>query len=189
MAIKNDAAIRAFTTPEHGAIGVKILEALQEMQQHLGNVAQQVNANPTGQPAAPPSVSGLKVVGQNGHFTFAITDQSDRFRGVRYYLEHADNPHFQNSTIVSLHDSRNGHLTMGDVTRYFRAYSAYATSESGAPAYHGSEVAPLPVQGGGSIGGPAVLESQSSGTGTPGVGLSGPGPVAFTSPNGIPPSR
>ena len=75
------------------------------------------------------------------------------------------------------------------MTRYFRAYSAYASSAAGPPVYFGGVGAPLPVAGGGPVGGPAFLPSQGSGTGAPGEGLSGPGPVPFRSTTGAPPVR
>src|SRR6185369_9493 len=43
--------------------------------------------------------------------------------------------------------------------------------------------------GGGAIGGPDFLPSEGSGTGTPGQGISGPGPVPFRSDTGEPPIR
>lgn len=189
MNIRNLEFLRALADEKHGAFGARLVETIQDLMQQNANLAQQVNANPVGQPPAPPAVSGLKVTGQNGHFNVAVKDDGPVFRDVHFWLEHADNPAFQNAHVVHMGQSRNTNLFLGNVKRYFRAYSSYASSPPSAPTYHGSEVAPLPVEGGGPIGGPAFTESQSSGTGQPGQLLQGPGVAPFRSTDGVPPSR
>lgn len=190
MSYKNRAFLQALTSEEHGAYGSRIVEALDDILQQHNNLAQQVNGNSTGQPLAPPQVSGLKVTGQNGHFNIAISDpNSPIYRDIHYWVEHSDSPHFSNPHVVHMGQSRNHNLFLGNVTRYFRAFSSYSSSPPSAAVYHGSQVAPAPVIGGGSVGGPQFTEGQSSGTGTPGTGLQGPGIAPFRSPNGAPPSR
>lgn len=187
--IKNQDLIRQLASPELGAFGSRILEALQGLDQQHQNLAQQVNGNSTGQPSAPPQIAGLTVKAQNGHFTASITDNAPIFRGIQYYIEHADNPHFINRMVVHLGDSRDWQGFMGNVTRYFRAYSSYSSSPSSPPAYHGGAGQPRAVTGGGTIGGPSFQDSQGSGTGGPGQGLQGPGQIPFRSANGAPPPR
>jgi hypothetical protein len=162
--------------------GGKLYEALAAIQRQSSTVETQVNGNAEGQPAAPPAIDSLTVTGQNGHFNVAIRDNGQFNRGIRYYVEHDTDPAFSNPHIVHLGDTRNANLFLGNQTLYFRAYSAYASSPPSPPAYHGSSTAPRPVQGGGSIGGPARLASQGSGTGAAGVGLSGPGPIPSRDP-------
>ena len=180
--IKNGDWIRANMDP-------RVYEALQDLDQRHQTLAQQVNGNSTGQPSAPPAIQSLKVTAANGHFTAAITDNGPIYRGIQYYLEHADNPNFSNAQQIHLGDVRNHTVFLGNVTRYWRAYSSYSSSPSGAPVYHGSQVRPAAVSGGGTISGPPFQVSQGSGTGSPGVGLSGPGPIPFRSAKGVPPVR
>jgi hypothetical protein len=187
--IKNLDFIRNMATPDMPDLGAKLYEALKSIEVSHNNIAQQVNANSTGNPEPPPAVDGLKVTGQNGHFSAAITDNNPVYRGVNYFLEHASNPQFTDPTVVNLGATRNHDMFLGNVQRYFRAYSSYSSSAPSRAAYHGTEVDPMPVVGGGSVGGPAFQSSQGSGTGAPGQGLSGPGPVPFRSTTGIPPVR
>lgn len=189
MEIKNLAYLRTLKSSDFPDLGSKLAEALQSIASQATNVEQQVNGNPSGQPQAPPAINGVKVTGQNGHFNVAIQDPNTIYRGVQYFVEHADNPQFTNSHIVHMGDSRNANLFLGNTTRYFRAYSSYSSSPPSAAAYHGSAAAPLAVKGGGTVGPPAFQPSESSGTGTPGQALTGPGPVPFRSPNGKPPVR
>jgi hypothetical protein len=169
--------------------GPKVAEALQSIADGHNTTEQQTNTNSEGQPIPPPAINGLTVTGQNGHFNVAITDNNSIYRGIRYYVEHADNPHFINAHKVALHDTRNTNLFLGNVTRYFRAYSAYSSSAPSAPAYHGSASQPIAVTGGGTVGGPSFTADRGSGTGTAGVGLSGPGPVPYRAAKGAPPTR
>jgi hypothetical protein len=171
-------------------IGAKLREIVDDLNMQHGNVEQQVNGNGQGQPVAPPAIGGLKVTAQNGHFRFSITDNSPLYRGVSYFVEHADNPHFTNSETVHLGASREHRLFLGNSTIYARAYSSYPTSGPGTPAYFGSQVQPRAISGGGSVGaGPAYGESQGSGTGAAGAGLQGPGVAPFRSTDGAPPKR
>ena len=169
--------------------GPKVAEALQSIADGHNTTEQQTNTNSEGQPIPPPAINGRTVTGQNGHFNVAITDNNSIYRGIRYYVEHADNPHFINAHKVALHDTRNTNLFLGNVTRYFRAYSAYSSSAPSAPAYHGSASQPIAVTGGGTVGGPSFTADRGSGTGTAGVGLSGPGPVPYRAAKGAPPTR
>jgi hypothetical protein len=189
MTIKNLDYLRGLKSSDFPDLGAKLYEALKSIAEQSVNMQQQTNANPTGAPQSPPSVNGLKVQAANGHFSGAITDENPLYRGVQYYAEHDTDPNFTNPQIVHLGDSRNFNMFLGNGTHYFRAYSAYAGSAPGAPAYHGSAAEPLPVVGGGEVGSPAYLPSQSSGTGTPGQGLTGPGIAPFRAVAGKPPVR
>ncbi len=169
----------------------KLAEAFESLATQLANIQQQTNANGTGSPVPPPPVGGLKVTGQNGHFNIAISDPSNPvYRDVHYWVEHADNPHFLNPHVVHMGQSRNHNLFLGNVTRYFRAFSSYSSSPPSQAVYHNNgQGTPMGVQGGGIVGGPLFTEGQSSGTGRPGQGLQGPGVVPFRSETGVPPSR
>jgi hypothetical protein len=184
MAIRNLEWLRAL--PE---IGGRLYEIISDLDNQHRNLAQQVNGSGNKQPNAPPAIGGLKVTGSNGHFSIAITDDSPFFRGINYFLEHADNPHFINPHVIDLGASRNHNVFLGNVTRYFRAYSSYLTTKAGPAVYFGSQAQPVPVVGGGPVGGPNFTLSQGSGTGNPGTGLQGPGVAPFRSTTGAPPER
>lgn len=184
MTVKNLAWIR--TIPGYGN---RLYEALKSIQNQASTVEQQLNANPMGQPQAPPNIQGLNVQGQNGHFSLAITDNSEMYRGIRYYAEHDTDPQFSNPMPIELGAPRNHSVFLGAGTRYWRAYSAYPNGQRSAAVYFGSAAQPKGVDGGGAIGPPAALQSQGSGTGPAGVGLSGPGPVQYRSTSGRPPVR
>lgn len=168
----------------------KLAEALESIAGGINNTIQQTNSNGSGSPQAPPTIGGLKVTGQNGHFNIAITDNSPIYRDVHYWIEHADNPHFLNPHVVHMGQSRNHNLFLGNVTRYFRGFSSYSSSPPSPAVYHSNaQGRPMGVQGGGSVGGPLFTLGQSSGTGNTGEGLQGPGVAPFRSTTGVPPSR
>lgn len=170
-------------TPE---LGAKLAEALGSIQQAHNNVEQQVNGNATAGPQAPPPPDAVSVTGQNGYLHVAIHHDAHFYRGIRYYVEHADNPQFTDPHVVALHDVRNVSIPVGG-SRYVRAYAAYSSSAPSQPVYHGSVAQPIAVDTGGV--GPALLPSQGSGTGAPGVGLQGPGKEPFRPIAGAPPVR
>ena len=167
----------------------KLYEALSDIIQHHDTLTQQMNANGVGNPAPPPTPNGVQVTGQNGYLHVAVTDQNPIYRGIRYFAEHADNPHFTNPHVVPMGDSRNVTIPVGNQTRYVRVYSSYISSQPSEPVYHGTQVQPTPVNGGGAHSGPNFLPSQGSGTGDAGVGLQGPGKTPFRSTDGVPPVR
>ncbi len=189
MSIRNLDYLRGLASAEFPDLGAKLYEALTDLVEQHQTLSQQVNGNGTGEPLPPPAVSGVKVTGKGGHFSIAIQDEGQIYRDVQYYVEHADNPQFSNPSVIHLGHTRNHNVFLGNVTRYWRAYSAYASSPAGPPAYHGSVGAPQPVVGGGAIEGPEMLPSEGSGTGARGEGLSGPGPVPFRSKTGAAPVR
>jgi hypothetical protein len=187
MPNENLAWVRTLKIPGIPQFGSKMYELFSSLQSAVGTVAQQTNTNPAGTPNAPPPVNALHVTASNGHFTAAITDNNEIRRGVGYWLEHADNPHFTNPQIIHLGNARNWHGFLGNYTGYFRASSGYDSSPGNNHAYFGTSVQPTPVTGGGSIPAPQFLLSQGSGTGLPGQ-RGGPGPTAFRSTSGAPPT-
>jgi len=186
--VKNLAFLRT-ADPTSRDFPIKLAEALQDLAQQVSNGQQQVNANPSGQPDPPPPINGVNVTARDGHLSVAIQDHNPIYRGISYWVEHADNPQFTNPQVIELGGGRNIDIPVGSQTRYVRAYSSYGSSHPSEPAYHGSSVEPIPVAGGGSGPGPAFLPSQGSGTGAPGVGLQGPGRAPFRPVEGKPPVR
>lgn len=156
-------------------IGARLYEQFNAVQSQSGATEQQSNTNPTGQPQAPPAINGVHVsTGPGGEFQIAITDNGQINRGINYWAEHDSDPNFSNPHHIDMGQSRNASVYMGSQTLYWRAYSSYDSSPSSPAAYHGSASQPIPVTGG--IPG-LRSQSQGAGTGAPGQGLHGPGPV------------
>lgn len=174
--------------PGYEDFGTRLHETLTAIVNGTNNTEQQANLNPVGQPTAPPQINNLKVLSNGqGLFSVQITDNNKIYRGVRYYFEHDTDPQFGNPHPVALSDSRTHHIFLGNGTFHFRAYSAYISGTPSSPVYFGTSTNPTPVVGGGSIGAPAAIASQGSGTGAAGTGLSGPGKIAFR--GDVPPQR
>lgn len=162
-------------------LGSKVYEAFKAVQDQASSTEQQANLNPTGPPAPPPAINSLRMsTGPGGEMQAEITDTSMVSRGVKYWLEHADNAQFNNPHHIDLGASRNWSGHLGNQTLYWRAYSSYEASGASPAVYHGSAVAPLPVTGG-TAG--VRSQSQGAGTGAPGQGLHGPGPIPARIPD------
>ena len=187
--IKHLAFIRSAQewTPE---LAARMYEALQSIASAHNNVEGQTNGNSTGEPQPPPAPLGIQVTARDGYMHVAINDQGPLYRGVKYWVAHADNPNFTNAihTQASGTELRNHTEFIGNQTRYVQVYKSYASSGPTAPVIHGG-AQPIAEQGGGNSPGPLWLPSQGTGTGTAGQHPSGPGPVAFRSTTGKPPVR
>ncbi len=158
--------------------GARLSQAFKAIVSQSSTTEQQGNSNPQGQPEAPPVPDGLQVSAANGHYSVRISDQNPGVkRDVRYWVEYDRSPQFTNPIQKDLGQSRNWDHFFGDDQLYFRAYSSYGSSPAGKPVYHGDEAQPIGVPGGGPVAAGTLLESQGSGTGAPGQGLVGPGPV------------
>lgn len=178
------------TFKEYPDFGARLYELLSNAQQGVTNIEQQTNSNAQGDPPPPPAINALMVSANDGHFQIGINHEGAEFyRGVQYFIDHADNPNFINAHTIDLGTTRNHSIFLGNATRYWRAYAAYPGSKPGPMAYHGSPSQPKPVNGGGSIQGPAFSRSQSSGTGTTGQTGQGPGTIPYRTSTGKPPVR
>ena len=173
---------------------VRQAEMVDDIINGLNRLEAQVSGNVNGQPPVPPPVHAVQVSGRDGYLHVAITDnngiqgQGGIYRGLEYYVDHADNPGFANAVTEHLGPRRNVTIPVGSQTRYVRAYSAYQFGSPSQPVVHGGNQ-PIGTVGGGSGPGPLFLPSQGSGTGAPGVGAQGPGATPFRSTNGKPPIR
>lgn len=186
--IRNLDFIRQLASKDFPDLGAKLVETFSDLVRQISNHSQQTNSNPDGSALPPSPINGLNVTAQNGHFSVAIQDNGPIYRGINYWLEHADNPNFFNPQVIDLGQTRNHTVFLGNATRYFRAYSSYTGSPPSSPVYFGGP-SPQGVQGGGSVGPPAFQPSQGSGTGPAGAGLQGPGIAPFRSLTGVPPLR
>src|SRR5271167_4511449 len=99
MSIRNLDWLRTVMPKEAPDLGSRLYEALRDLDQQHQTLAQQVNGNSSGQPAAPPGIANLAVNAQNGHFTASITDNGPIYRGINYFIEHSDSPHFINPIV------------------------------------------------------------------------------------------
>lgn len=140
----------------------RFAEALDDVLGAVNNTAAQVVASPSGVTAAPPDISQVTVTAADGIFDAAIKDGSPINRGINYFLEYSTDIGFTTPTVVDLGASRNWRRFLGDLTLYWRAYSAYPTSASSRPVYFGN---PTAVVGGGAAG-PTPNPSSGSGTGS-----------------------
>lgn len=165
-------------TPADPQFSWKLADVIDAINKQSAVTERQGNLNPKGQPDPPPNIQSVTATGANGVLHVSIQDQSANLnRGVNYYVEHSAFPDFRDSQVRNIGDSRSADFTIGNATRYVRAYSAYPSSPPSAHVYHGRAVAPTPVSGGGNVGPPAWLPSQGSGTGAPGQVGVGPGPL------------
>lgn len=187
--IRNMTEIRAAKewTPE---LAGKVYEALQDFNSAITNHLQQTNGNAIGAPQPPPAQMGIQVTAREGYMHVALNDQGPLYRGVQYWVEHADNPNFTNAihTQASGTELRNHTEFIGNQTRYVQAYKSYPWSNATSPVVHGG-VTPIAVQGGGAHQGPPYLPSQGTGTSMAGQITTGPGKVPFRSATGAPPTR
>lgn len=174
-------------TPE---LAGRVYEAMQDFNTAITNHLSQTNSNADGEPQPPPSPMGIQVTAQDGWMHVALNDQGPLYRGVKYWVQHADNPNFTNAlhTQASGTEIRNHTEFIGNQTRYVQAYKSYGSSSPTAPVIHGGAT-PIAVQGGGTSPGPAYLPSQGTGTSTAGQTVTGPGTVPFRSSIGKPPTR
>lgn len=187
--VRNLAQIRAAKewTPD---LAARMYEALQDINSAVTNHLQQTNGNPIGEPQPPQPQMGIQVTARDGWMHVALNDQGPLYRGVQYWVAHADNPNFTNAihTQASGTEIRNHTEFIGNQTRYVHAYKSYPWSSPTDPIVHGGAT-PIAVQGGGTSAGPLYLPSQGTGTSTAGQIKTGPGDVPFRSASGIPPVR
>lgn len=168
---------------------VKLYEALTDIINGVNTHEQQGNLNATGQPIAPPQVTGVNVTGANGYLHVAVTDANQNlYRGIQYFAEHASTAQFTDTHTVPMGTARNVTIPVGNQTRFVRVYSSYASSPPSGPVYHGG-AQPIAVNGGGTDSGPQFLASEGTGTGPARTALQGPGLNPFRSKTGAAPVR
>lgn len=177
--------IRSMATKEMPNLGTILYQTLRGILTQQQNLAQQTNGNVAGEPAPPPPLGGMTVTATSVGHHISIAHPGEFYRGIEYHAFYADNPHFTNPFPVYMGPAREADIATGAKTLYFGAFAQYPTGAPGAPVYHGG-AQPQPVTGGVNT---ALGTSQGSGTGLPGVAVSGHGPVQFRSATGVPPTR
>jgi hypothetical protein len=185
--VRNLSWLRKLSIDNVPGFGARLHEMFNDVINGVGVLEQQTNGNCSSHPTAPPPLQGMTVQPHEHGFDVSIQHEGEFYRGVRYYVSYADNPHFAGARTFPMHDSRNAVLPLGSRTLYFQAHAAYAWSGPTAPVFHGGSV-PVAVTGG--TGAPvALLPSQGCGTTRAGEPPAGPGVAAFRSSNGAPPVR
>lgn len=105
----------------------RVYEAVQSLNLAVSNHLQQTNGNATGEPQPPPAPLGVQVTARDGYMHVAVNDQQNLYRGVQYWVAHADNPNFTNAihTQASGTELRNHTEFIGNQTRYVQVYKSY----------------------------------------------------------------
>ena len=163
--------------------GSRMHELVSDLVNNQNQIAQQTNSSLTGTPTAPPKLQAVTVTPIETGVHISIQHEGEYFQGCEYQGEYADNPHFANPFPFSMGPSREHDLPIGTEKFYYRVFPQYQNGMPGSPVYHGG-VTPVAVAGGQKV---PRGTSQGSGTGRPGQGLSGYGPVPFRGNN--PPKR
>lgn len=177
------------SVPELKNLGPRLYAALQSVQVGVRNIEQQTNSDSQLHPAAPPPLDGVMVTAQNGIFHASVSHNAEIYRGIRYHGEYSESPNFTNPFPLSMGESREWRGSLGNLNLHFRFAASYGNTPPSQWTYHGSQTAPIMVNGGGPSGPSLPAQSQGSGTGAPGVGFQGPGTAAFRSQSGVPPVR
>lgn len=144
-----------------------LVDALDDICDHLSGVMEQTNSAPKGAVTMPPpQVNKLTVTGSQGIFDAKIDDNnSPVVRNVQYFVDYADNPSFNNKRTISLGASRNWRGSLGNRRLYFQAYSQHPNTPSSKPIPHSLDGnTPSVVEGGGLNTGPELQPSSGSGT-------------------------
>lgn len=160
----------------------RIYETFVSLKNAIESLTTNAGVGPSGNIAAPATIQNISVAAANGIFAVSITDNSATHFGINYFVEYADNPGFDNAKTIHLGPARDLEgLALGNVTRYFRAFSQYQNSSPSPRVIFGGVASPIGVAGGGSAP-PTPLPTQGSGTGH-GGGFGGTTPRVPIAPN------
>ena len=152
----------------------RLAETIEKLRIAIVSLVNQTGAAPGGTIAAP-SVQSISVSASNGIFSASIVDKTAPHLGIRYFIEYATNPNFDNSRTRYLGPSRDiDGWNLGNLTYYFRGFSQYPGSDISNKVIYGGST-PIGVAGGGSAP-PTPPASQGSGGGTGATGGFGPQP-------------
>lgn len=163
--------------------GPRMYELVKDLNRNDETLETQTNSNLAGIPSAPPPLQAVTVTPTSVGHHVSINHGGEYYRGLYYHVESADNPHFTNPFPAYSGPAREIDLATGNQALYFQAFASYQNSANTDPVFHGG-ITPAPVTGGTNV---ARGTSQGSGTGRPGMGRSGFGPVPFLGPR--PPQR
>ena len=155
--------------------GARLYELAKDLNRNSETLEQQTNSNLAGHPAPPPSLQAITVTPTLVGHHVSINHGGEYYRGVHYHVESADNPHFTNPFPAYSGPAREIDLATGSQELYWQAFASYPNSGNTTTVFHGGST-PQPVKGGTFT---ARGVSQGSGTGRPGQGRAGFGPIPF----------
>jgi uncharacterized membrane protein YgcG len=144
----------------------RIVGAVNSLGTRLGlDPAPATQSTPGQTVAAPPAPGAISVTGARGIFSVALAapnaavnpnlpSQSGAARTpslpapLSFFLEASPDPAFAQVTTYPLGGAMAANLSLGNVTRYWRARAKYIESDFGAYVYFGTAAQPTPVAGG-----------------------------------------
>lgn len=156
---RNLAAIRSGNyTP------AQLHECLSDIIGSVNNIGPQANAAPVGSYPQPQPHSKLSVLGGNGIFDIAMTDESPQYRGNENFVDYSETADFSDFHTIHVGASNNHRVNLGKKALHFRSYPSYPTTGPATPIYHPT------VVDGSAPDEPPMQANQGSGTGTQGWG-------------------
>lgn len=155
--------------------GSRLHELVSDLVSNQNQIAQQTNSSLTGTPAAPPAPQSMTATPTEVGHHISIAHDDDFYQGAVYHVESSESSSFTNPFPEYTGPSREINLATGSQNLYFRAFTSYINSANSTPVFHGGST-PTPVKGGTNV---PRGTSQGGGTGRPGSGLSGYGPLPF----------
>jgi hypothetical protein len=122
----------------------------------INSLGQRVGIDPipsvqavTGKHLPPPGVpAALSVTAARGVFSVSLTAPAGSTTPIFYFLEAASDTAFANTTVYPLGSSLGANISLGNVTRYWRARAKYIESDYGPYTYFGTPANPTAVVGG-----------------------------------------
>jgi hypothetical protein len=183
LSVRNLDWLRKLDVPGVPAFGARLHETVTDIIKGANVIEQQTNSSATGNPAQPPAPQGMVVVPHPQGVDVAIQHEGDFYQGCEYYVDFADNPHFQNARTQHIGQTRNAVIPLGAWDGYFQVRAQYPTGQSSAPVIFGG-ASPKMVRGG-SVSTVSLLASEGCGTTRPGQ------PPGFGAPyrGSVPPKR
>jgi hypothetical protein len=155
--------------------GSRMSELVSDLAANDHQLAQQTNSSLTGTPTPPPPLQSVTVTPTSVGHHISIAHEGEFYQGIAYHVESSESQNMTNPFPEYSGPAREINLATGNQKLYFRAFSSYLNSANTTPVFHGGTT-PVAVTGGTSV---PRGTSQGSGTGRPGSGLSGYGPIPY----------
>lgn len=153
--------------------GSYLVRVLTKLQQGINQVATNAAVDTSTLPAPDP-LGGVNVSSDGSNLVHVtLTDNNPLQKNVGYFVEHADNPAFQNAYPEYLGPARGRILNLPQGTHYIRAFHQAPGSLPSTPVNFGGSVpTAVVVSSGSSV---TLLPSRGSGTSSPSGGQPGQG--------------
>jgi len=119
-------------------------EALDDIASQGAQIRVQGNYGFDGPPLAPHPITSIAVSGASGFATVALT-HTNAPPGVKYIVQYATTPNFQNPIPVDNGSSLVMHKYLKGLTLYFRAAPQFPASPLAPWVYFGGQTTPTPV--------------------------------------------